>query len=92
MPQLLESQRDWWRRFALRAADEQPGRSGARAVPALPDSPLGRARMAAEAARLAANLDALERSRAAPEQIAAARSELITLRDRLCRAARDPMH
>lgn len=90
MPQSLETQRDWWRRPFGHPAEARPAR--VRGALAPPDSPLARARLAAEAAALASELDALERDKAPPERIAALRSELITLRDRLCRAARDQMH
>lgn len=96
MTQLLQAPRDWWRRsFGAR-----PGPATAvswdhlpvNGSHALPDSPLARARLAARTARLATELDALERGAAPPEAIAARHSELITLRARLCSAAREPMH
>ena len=93
MTQLLETQRHWWRRsLGLHRGDDRPAQDAGRSAPAPPDSPLARARLAAAAAGLAAQLDALQRDRAPPEQIASVRSELITLRDRLCRAARDRIH
>lgn len=89
----LDAHRGWWRRsLGLPRAGAQSAPFAERATPAPPDSPLARARLAATAADLAGRLEALERDRAPPERIAAVRSELITLRDRLCRAAREPVH